>query len=57
MYERSEFRSRREKRTENGVKNPIGSELFPKTFLIMESEMRFFIHFGKAYSQQSFPFA
>jgi hypothetical protein len=57
MYERSEFRSRREKRTENGVKNQIGSELFPKTFLIMESEMRFFIHFGKAYSQQSFPFA
>jgi hypothetical protein len=24
MSERSEFRSRREKRTENGVKNPIG---------------------------------
>jgi hypothetical protein len=26
MSERSEFRSRREERTENGVKNPIGRE-------------------------------
>jgi hypothetical protein len=26
MFERSELRSRREERTENGVKNPMGSK-------------------------------
>jgi hypothetical protein len=39
------------------LKIRLGAKLFPKTFLIMESEMRFFIHFGKTYSQESFPFA
>jgi hypothetical protein len=41
MSERSEFRSRREERTENGVKNPIGSEaisqeVFPKSFPLVK---------------------
>jgi hypothetical protein len=33
MSERSELRSRREERMENGVKNLKGARLFPKTFL------------------------
>jgi len=32
MFERSELRSRREERMENGVKNLKGDRLFPKTF-------------------------
>jgi len=32
MFERSELRSRREVRMENGVKNLKGARLFPKTF-------------------------
>jgi hypothetical protein len=32
MFERSELRSRREERTENGVENLKGARLFPKTF-------------------------
>ena len=32
MSERSELRSRREERVENGVKNLKGTRLFPKTF-------------------------
>ncbi len=32
MSERSELRSRREERMENGVKNMKGARLFPKTF-------------------------
>jgi hypothetical protein len=32
MYERSELRSRREERIENGVKNLKETRLFPKTF-------------------------
>jgi len=32
MFERSELRSRREERMENGVKNLKGARLFPKTF-------------------------
>jgi len=32
MSERSELRSRREERMENGVKNLKGARLFPKTF-------------------------
>jgi len=34
MSERSEFRSRREERTENGVKNPIGSEAISQNFCL-----------------------
>jgi len=32
MFERSELRSRREERMENGVKNLKGARLFPLTF-------------------------
>jgi len=32
MFERSELRSRREERMENGVKNLKGARLFPNTF-------------------------
>ncbi len=32
MFERSELRSRREERMENGVKNLMGNESIPKTF-------------------------
>ncbi len=39
MSERSELRSRREERMENGVKNLKGAKLFPKPFLITEKEM------------------
>ncbi len=39
MSERSELRSRREERMENGVKNLKGARLFTKPFLITEMEM------------------
>jgi len=43
MFERSEFRSRREERMENGVKNPIGSKAVSQTFSSkMESYYREF---------------
>ena len=34
MSERSELRSRREERMENGVKNLKGARLYPKTFVL-----------------------
>ena len=33
MFERSELRSGREERMENGVKNLKGAKLFPKTYV------------------------
>jgi hypothetical protein len=37
MFERSELRSRREERMENGVKNLKGARLFPKTYALVRN--------------------
>jgi hypothetical protein len=53
MSERSEFRSRREERMENGVKNPIGSEAISQTFpnLLDSIEVVYYKRFFMTLSQ------
>jgi len=50
MSERRELRSRREERMENGVKNLMGSEAVPKTFLFSFTFRIYFINIRKKIS-------